>query len=57
MQNNGVLESKEQDGFGLKSTRARLDILYRGNALFDIYQCEPNLVTAKLSIPISTQKI
>ena len=57
VQNNGLLEAKEQDGFGLKSTRARLDILYRGNALFDIYQSAPNLVTAQLTIPISTQKI
>jgi LytS/YehU family sensor histidine kinase len=56
VQNTGVLEPKEQDGFGLKSTRGRLDILYRGNALFEIYQCAPKLVTAKLVIPISTPK-
>ncbi len=52
VQNTGVLEKKEKDGFGLKSTRERLNILYRGEALFEIYQCQPNLVTAKLAIPI-----
>jgi sensor histidine kinase YesM len=52
VQNNGVLLETETDGFGLQSTRERLNILYRGNALFEIYQCNPNQVTAKLVIPI-----
>lgn len=56
VQNTGVLEQKEKDGFGLKSTRERLNILYRGNALFEIYQCMPNQVTAKLVIPINSLK-
>ena len=50
--NTGVLQSTDNDGFGLQSTRERLNILYRGEALFEIYQCEPNQVTAKLVIPI-----
>jgi signal transduction histidine kinase len=50
--NTGVLQTDEKDGFGLQSTRDRLNILYRGEALFQIYQCEPTQVTAKLVIPI-----
>lgn len=52
VQNTGILQASENDGFGLQSTRDRLNILYRGEAEFDIYQCQPNLVTAKLTIPI-----
>ena len=53
VQNTGLLQPSEKDGFGLQSTRERLNILYRGQAIFEIYQCEPNEVTAKLIIPIS----
>ncbi len=50
--NTGVLQFSETDGFGLQSTKERLNLLYGGEALFEIYQCEPNQVTAKLEIPI-----
>ena len=50
--NTGLLKPAENDGFGLQSTRERLNILYQGEALFEIYQCEQNQVTAKLVIPI-----
>ena len=50
--NTGILHTEENDGFGLQSTRERLNILYRGEAHFEIYQCQPNQVTAKLTIPI-----
>jgi LytS/YehU family sensor histidine kinase len=54
VQNTGVLDKEMgQDGFGLQSTKNRLNILYRGNAVFDIYQCQPTQVTAKLIIPIA----
>lgn len=53
VKNTGVLDKIEKDGFGLQSTRERLNILYKGLASFEIYQCEPNQVTAKLIIPIS----
>lgn len=53
VQNTGLLQQAEKDGFGLQSTRERLNILYRGQAIFEIFQCEPNQVTAKLVIPIS----
>jgi LytS/YehU family sensor histidine kinase len=52
VQNTGLLKAAEQAGFGLQSTRDRLNILYRGEAEFDIFQCQPNQVTAKLIIPI-----
>ena len=50
--NTGLLKPVENDGFGLQSTRERLNILYQGEALFELYQCESNQVTAKLVIPI-----
>ncbi|MEN9382089.1 MAG: hypothetical protein RI940_970 [Bacteroidota bacterium] len=50
--NTGLLKPSENDGFGLQSTRERLNILYQGEALFEIFQCEQNQVTAKLVIPI-----
>ena len=52
VENSGKLEATENDGFGLQSTRDRLNILYSGEAEFNIYQCQPNQVTAKLTIPI-----
>jgi two-component system LytT family sensor kinase len=51
--NTGVLQYSETDGFGLQSTKERLNLLYGGEALFEIYQCETNQVTAKLEIPIN----
>ena len=54
VQNTGQLETNETAGFGLKSTMERLAILYHGKALFEIKQCEPHKVTAKLVIPIQT---
>jgi len=33
-----------------------LNILYHGQALFELFQCKPNQVTAKLAIPISIPK-
>lgn len=53
VQNTGLLQKTEKDGFGLQSTRERLNILYRGQAIFEINQTENNIVTAKLIIPIS----
>jgi hypothetical protein len=55
VQNTGVLDQEVgRDGFGLQSTKNRLNILYRGNALFEIFQSQPNQVTAKLMIPIAS---
>jgi two-component system LytT family sensor kinase len=55
VQNTGVLDQEVgRDGFGLQSTKNRLNILYRGNAAFEIYQSQPTQVTAKLIIPIAS---
>jgi LytS/YehU family sensor histidine kinase len=55
VQNTGILDQEVgRDGFGLQSTKNRLNILYRGNALFEIYQSQPSQVTAKLIIPIAS---
>lgn len=53
VENTGQLQQIETNGFGIKSTKERLNILYRGEAHFELYQSEPNKVTAKLIIPIS----
>jgi LytS/YehU family sensor histidine kinase len=53
VQNTGILAKVEKDGFGLQSTRERLNILYKGSAEFEIYQDTHNQVTAKLKIPIA----
>lgn len=50
--NTGRLEQNENTGFGLQNTNERLQILYAGEGSFDIYQSQPNLVTANLIIPI-----
>ena len=50
--NTGILQPSDNNGFGLNSTKERLNILYGGEAQFQIYQCEKNQVTAKLVIPI-----
>ena len=55
VQNTGVLDHEVgRDGFGLQSTKNRLNILYRGNAAFEIFQSQPTQVTAKLIIPIAS---
>lgn len=51
--NNGqFLERPSDSGFGLQSTKERLNILYGSNAHFEIVQCETNKVAAKLLLPI-----
>jgi LytS/YehU family sensor histidine kinase len=50
--NTGKLQNAEQDGFGLQSTKERLQILYKEAATFEIFQGATNQVTAKLTIPI-----
>ena len=55
VQNTGILDHEVgSDGFGLQITINRLNIIYRGNALFEIYQSQPSQVTAKLIIPIAS---
>jgi sensor histidine kinase YesM len=51
--NNGqYTEDATVGGFGLQSTKERLNILFGSNAHFEIQQCETNKVAAKLLLPI-----
>jgi len=53
--NTGQLNgtSKSGGGFGLSSTKDRLQLLYGEKAKFEIKQVDPNLVEAKVLIPLS----
>jgi hypothetical protein len=51
--NTGHLDKDENLGFGLQSTRERLQILYGNEGSFEIFQSQENQVTAKLIIPIA----
>ena len=46
------IEETVAGGFGLQSTKERLNILFGSNAHFEIVQCESNKVVAKLLLPI-----
>lgn len=53
VQNTGQLESQiSEDGFGIKSTQDRLNLMYQGKAVFDIRNLNENLVESKVSIPV-----
>ena len=54
VQNTGNLEEDTPEGFGLKSTRDRLKILFGRNAAFTIKEIEANMVEAKIQMPINT---
>ncbi|MEO6683665.1 MAG: histidine kinase [Ginsengibacter sp.] len=54
VQNTGTLDESAEDGFGFKSTRDRLKILYGKNADFVISEIKENLVEAKIQMPINT---
>ena len=51
VQNTGNLDEEIPEGFGLKSTRDRLKILYGKNAVFTIKEIEGNIVEAKIQMP------
>ncbi|MEY3538664.1 MAG: hypothetical protein RL188_81 [Bacteroidota bacterium] len=52
VQNTGHLDKSETIGFGLQSTKERLQILYAEEGAFELSQTQPNRVSAKLIIPI-----
>lgn len=54
IQNTGNLEEDAADGFGFKSTRDRLKILYGKNAAFTIQELEGKIVEAKIQMPINS---
>ncbi|GAA4304299.1 sensor histidine kinase [Compostibacter hankyongensis] len=53
IRNTGHLSANvNEDGFGLKSTRQRLELLYRDKASFQIYNGDDQLVETKIRIPL-----
>jgi LytS/YehU family sensor histidine kinase len=54
VQNTGHLDKSENIGFGLQSTKERLQILFAEEGTFELVQSAPNLVSAKLFIPIAS---
>jgi two-component system, LytTR family, sensor kinase len=52
--NTGVLNgNRDTDGFGLASTKNRLQLLFGQKANFDIWECGDNTVQARVLIPVS----
>ena len=47
---NGVVNG---DGFGIKSTQDRLNLLYQGKAKFDIKNLNGDIVESKVTMPVN----
>jgi len=57
VQNSGKLNgysSVRDDGFGIKSTQDRLNLLYQGKANFEIHEIEGGMVESKIIMPTSS---
>ncbi len=53
IQNSGQLRTHpNKQGFGLQSTRQRLNLLYKNKALFDIHNLNDHIVEAVVKIPL-----
>jgi len=52
VQNSGVLEAKDNEGFGFKSTRDRLKFLCNGNAYFKVEEIAGTKVQSKIVMPV-----
>ena len=53
VQNTGQLSTTPNgDGFGIKSTQDRLNLMYQGKAVFEIRNLDTNMVESKVSIPV-----
>jgi two-component system, LytTR family, sensor kinase len=53
VQNTGQLsEAPNGEGFGIKSTEDRLNLMYQGKAVFDIRNLGTSMVESKVSIPV-----
>jgi len=50
---NGISSSKEE-GFGIKSTQDRLNLLYQGKAHFEIHEVEPGMVESRIIMPTAS---
>jgi two-component sensor histidine kinase len=54
VQNTGQLSPTPNDeGFGIKSTEDRLNLMYQGKAVFDIRNLDTTMVQSKVSIPVT----
>jgi hypothetical protein len=49
---NGNLELSEGEGFGIKSTQDRLNLMYQGKAVFEIKNLDSAMVESKVTIPV-----
>ncbi len=49
---NGNAHLGNGDGFGIKSTQDRLNLMYQGKAVFEIRNMNGNMVESKVSIPV-----
>lgn len=53
VQNSGQLsETMNGDGFGIKSTQDRLNLMYQGKAQFEIRNAGPDTVESKVIVPV-----
>ena len=54
VQNTGQLNGlRNGDGFGIKSTQDRLNLMYQGKATFEIKNLEDNMVESKVTMPVA----
>lgn len=54
VQNTGHLNGNiNGDGFGIKSTQDRLNLMYQGKAVFEIKNIEGGMVESKVSLPVT----
>lgn len=54
VQNTGYLNGNiNGDGFGIKSTQDRLNLMYQGKAVFEIKNIEGGMVESKVSLPVA----
>ena len=57
VQNSGKLNgyaTMKDDGFGIKSTQDRLNLLYQGKAQFEIHEIEGGMVESKIIMPTAS---
>jgi Histidine kinase len=58
VQNTGQLNrGTDSDGFGIKSTQDRLNLMYQGKATFAIRNMSDNMVESKVTMPVIVQNV
>jgi two-component sensor histidine kinase len=54
VQNTGQINGNiNGDGFGIKSTQDRLNLMYQGKAMFEIRNMDNNMVESKVTMPVT----